>query len=75
MVAKFTTCGTLYRVHRGGNKAMTFGNMLRKERQLTETTLGALARHLGVSVTYLSDVEPGTPRLEWGLRITLGLEH
>jgi transcriptional regulator with XRE-family HTH domain len=31
--------------------------MLRQLRQESEKTLGALARHLAVSVTYLSDVE------------------
>ena len=37
----------------------TFGNLLRRQRTAAGKTMGDLARHLGVSVTYVSDVERG----------------
>lgn len=36
-----------------------FGKLLRDCREAAEKSMGALARHLGVSVPYLSDVERG----------------
>lgn len=36
-----------------------FGKLLREAREAAERSMGALARHLGVSVPYLSDVERG----------------
>jgi len=36
-----------------------FGDLLRKERRKADKTLGNVARLLGVSVVYLSDVERG----------------
>ncbi|RKG66726.1 XRE family transcriptional regulator [Corallococcus sp. CA054B] len=38
----------------------TFGEMMRTQRLKTGKTMGDLARYLGVSVTYVSDVERGT---------------
>lgn len=35
----------------------TFGKLLRQLREDAKVSMGALARHLGVSVAYLSDVE------------------
>jgi transcriptional regulator with XRE-family HTH domain len=40
-------------------KAKKFGVLLREFREAKGVSLGALARHLGVSVPYLSDVERG----------------
>jgi len=37
-----------------------FGKLLRSYREAAHVSMGALARHLGVSVTYISDVERGT---------------
>ena len=37
----------------------TFGNFLRRRRTAAGKTMGDLARHLGVSITYISDVERG----------------
>lgn len=37
-----------------------FGKLLRSFREAAGVSMGALARHLGVSVTYISDVERGT---------------
>jgi len=39
---------------------MNFGKLLRSLREAAGISMGALARHLEVSVTYLSDVERGT---------------
>lgn len=36
-----------------------FGKVLRQVREEAKVSMGALARHLGVSVAYLSDVERG----------------
>lgn len=36
-----------------------FGDMLRDQRKRAQKSMGDLARHLGVSVTYVSDVELG----------------
>jgi transcriptional regulator with XRE-family HTH domain len=36
-----------------------FGKLLRSRREAADQSMGALARHLGVSVSYLSDVERG----------------
>jgi transcriptional regulator with XRE-family HTH domain len=36
-----------------------FGRVLRNMREQKKATMGELARHLGVSVSYLSDVERG----------------
>ena len=40
--------------------ANDFGKLLRSLRVAAGVSMGALGRHLGVSVTYLSDVERGT---------------
>ncbi len=40
-------------------KTELFGAMLRDRRERANRTLGALARHLGVSTPFLSDVELG----------------
>ena len=37
----------------------TFGRLLRQARSQAERSMGELARHLGVSVVYVSDVENG----------------
>jgi transcriptional regulator with XRE-family HTH domain len=37
-----------------------FGKLLRSFREAAHVSMGALSRHLGVSVTYISDVERGT---------------
>lgn len=37
-----------------------FGKLLRSLREAAQVSMGALARHLEVSVTYISDVERGT---------------
>jgi transcriptional regulator with XRE-family HTH domain len=39
--------------------AHLFGALLRELRETADLSMGALARHLGVSVPYLSDVERG----------------
>jgi transcriptional regulator with XRE-family HTH domain len=52
----------------------TFGEVLRQAREEAGVTMGELARHLGVSVPYMSDVERGKkpplvgPRLEQAAR-------
>src|SRR5690606_34136955 len=47
------------RVSREGVVAVTFGETLRRCREQAKKTMGALARELGVSPAYLSDVERG----------------
>jgi transcriptional regulator with XRE-family HTH domain len=42
------------------NLMADFGKLLRSLREAAGVSMGALARHLEVSVTYLSDVERGT---------------
>jgi len=37
----------------------TFGEMLKTARKNAQKTLGEVARHIGVSVSYLSDIELG----------------
>lgn len=40
-------------------RLMTFGNLFREIRKGSGKSMGDVARHLGISVTYLSDVERG----------------
>ncbi|WP_374297126.1 helix-turn-helix domain-containing protein [Sphingomonas sp.] len=41
-----------------------FGNMLRRERKEQNLTLGDLAKKVGISVPYLSQIETGTKPLQ-----------
>jgi transcriptional regulator with XRE-family HTH domain len=43
-----------------------FGKMLRQERKDLDMTLGDLAKRLGISVPYLSQIETGTKPLQEG---------
>jgi transcriptional regulator with XRE-family HTH domain len=44
-----------------------FGNMLRRERKEQKLTLGDLARKMGISVPYLSQIETGTKPVQEAL--------
>ena len=51
-----------------------FGKLLREAREGAERSMGALARHLGVSVSYISDVERGNRQPLVDDRITAAAE-